>query len=227
MKNTNQMAQTVQAPAPVKIFVHGALTCIDFVHPATGLGMYGGQSLEELQAKYPGAVIADLKEWEAAKETALTTEPKPIDEERFMEMLEALPPQNWQQNPGCNSFEMSEHYSGRITSIFARVDGKFWEFQGIAGTPQGDIVRLCSRARLFAGNYPEGIVYADKRREKSGDYARLGFLSYRTLKLDLKTDCPRGLRALVVADAAAIQARRGEFYRISSCGQGVTLGGAQ
>ena len=79
--------------------------------------------------------------------------------------------------------------------------------------------------RLFAGVYPCGVVYADKQREKGGDYARCAFLSYSSLQLQIERDCPAVLRDEIIKDAAAIQARRGERFSISSCGQSVVLGG--
>ena len=79
--------------------------------------------------------------------------------------------------------------------------------------------------RLFVGVFPAGISYADRSREKHGDYARCAFLSFRTLELELESDCPQALRALIVKDAARIQARRGQQYEVSACGQTVRLGG--
>lgn len=80
--------------------------------------------------------------------------------------------------------------------------------------------------RIFRGNYPCGIVYADRKREKHGDYARLAFLPYNTLQLEFADDCPPELRKQIEAEAAAIQSRRGEQFQISTAGQTVTLGGA-
>lgn len=79
--------------------------------------------------------------------------------------------------------------------------------------------------RLFAGVYPCGIVYADRFVEEHGDYKRLAFLSYRTLELqwDAKS-VPVDLRLQIEADAATIQAQRGQQYQISTCGQTVMLG---
>jgi hypothetical protein len=42
--------------------------------------------------------------------------------------------------------------------------------------------------------------------------------------LDLKPGCPAELAELIQADAAKMQAMRGQFFPISACGQGVTLG---
>lgn len=81
--------------------------------------------------------------------------------------------------------------------------------------------------RLFVGNYPEGIVYADRGHEVGGDYATIAFLSYRTLVLAWRAEAqrtPPELLRQVEGHAAGIQARRGEQYIISTVGQYVTLG---
>ena len=77
---------------------------------------------------------------------------------------------------------------------------------------------------LFIGIYPAGIVYADCRREEHGDYRRVGFLSYRTLKLDLVKDCPVELTRRIKRHAAGVQARKGEKFQTSASGQYVILG---
>jgi len=78
--------------------------------------------------------------------------------------------------------------------------------------------------RLFVGVFPAGLSYADRSRDVRGDYARLAFLPYATLVLNIETDCPPDLREEIVAHAATIQARRGEEFQISTCGQTVLLG---
>lgn len=78
--------------------------------------------------------------------------------------------------------------------------------------------------RLFIGVFPGGIVYADRHREKNRDYARLAFLAYDDLTLKFEPDCPAVLKARITADAAVLQARRGELYETSTTGQTVLLG---
>ena len=80
--------------------------------------------------------------------------------------------------------------------------------------------------RLFVGVYPAGIVYADRQREKAGDYARCAFLGFADLVLTIEPDCPDALRLQITEDAAAIQRRRGEAFQVSTAGQTVTLGHA-
>ena len=78
--------------------------------------------------------------------------------------------------------------------------------------------------RLFCGSFPEGVGYADRYRERGGDYMRLGFLSYSTLELDLEKDCPADLAEQIKRDAARLQARAGEHHVVSGSGQTRLLG---
>ncbi len=81
-------------------------------------------------------------------------------------------------------------------------------------------------SRLFAGVTPTGIAYADKQRERDGDYLKVAFLPFQSLRLQWSPgNHPPELRELVQADADAIIARRGQPYEVSSSGQTVILGG--
>lgn len=76
---------------------------------------------------------------------------------------------------------------------------------------------------LFAGIYPAGIVYADRRKTEHGDYRKAAFLAFSNLALTWYR-CPDDLRKLVQADAEALQAKQGEEYQTSTSGHTVTLG---
>jgi hypothetical protein len=78
--------------------------------------------------------------------------------------------------------------------------------------------------RIFPGVFPGGISYADRAIQQHGDYKRLAFLPFGSLKLAIERDCPAHLRQQIEADAATIQSRRGERFQISTCGQTVRLG---
>ena len=77
-------------------------------------------------------------------------------------------------------------------------------------------------ARLFIGSYPAGIVYADRTRNKGGDYARAAFLPYDTLKLDIEADCPADLAERIQKHACGY--KQGDGYKIATCGPEITLG---
>ena len=79
--------------------------------------------------------------------------------------------------------------------------------------------------QLFIGVFPCGISYADPHHEEHGDFKSLAFLPYSSLVLEFRKDCPAELRSEIIARAAAVQARKGEQYQISGCGQNVLLGG--
>lgn len=77
---------------------------------------------------------------------------------------------------------------------------------------------------IFCGIFSTGVVWADRTRERDGDYVRLAFLPFDTLELNLAPDCPEGWVAEIKAVAARVQARRGQDYQISTSGQTVRLG---
>jgi hypothetical protein len=87
-----------------------------------------------------------------------------------------------------------------------------------------DVDRTQSDERVFVGIFPTGVSYADRKRQVAGDYARLAFLSFDTLELTFQPDCPQQLRQEIIDDAATIQARKGEQFETSACGQTVLLG---
>lgn len=91
------------------------------------------ETLEQVKARHPDAELVNVDEWIRRKEIALCTEPVEITPERFDEMLNVLPPQRWVTGNDCESFEMCEHTSGRVTTVFVRNGQKYFEFQAVAG----------------------------------------------------------------------------------------------
>jgi len=74
------------------------------------------------------------------------TAPKEITQERFHEMLEVLPPIGWASKDGNTSFKISETWNGILTSIYAFVDGKYWEMIDNINTPHDAIVKAVKGA---------------------------------------------------------------------------------
>ena len=79
--------------------------------------------------------------------------------------------------------------------------------------------------RLFIACHSTGLAYCDRECEANGDYARVAFLSFQTLVLDVD-DPLSPLLPEILADVDAIRARAGQSYQISASGQTVILGGA-
>jgi hypothetical protein len=80
------------------------------------------------------------------------------------------------------------------------------------------------RQRIFCGSYPCGLVFADRTIERDGDYKRLAFLPYDTLEIEFEKDCPGKLADEIVAWVKKMNLKKGDEYRISTCGQTITLG---
>jgi hypothetical protein len=73
--------------------VPGQHTIIDTVRPDGRSAIYN-ETLDEVRARYPGAVLISVADWQAAR-TAEQDEPvkwEPIEEDRYWYFLEALPP---------------------------------------------------------------------------------------------------------------------------------------
>lgn len=77
---------------------------------------------------------------------------------------------------------------------------------------------------LFVGVFPTGWGFADRRKERGGDWKRVAFLSFRTLKLELERDCPKDLLPLVTKFANEMEGRRGTLYRPATHGNPIVLG---
>jgi len=142
--------------------VPGDLSIIDTVNPETQRSDIYGHTLEQIQERHPGAIIGDLAEWAKRHEESFLTEPVEIDEKKFDEMLNVLPPKRWvtegdvawirrgnisrRRTSGDyrSSFEMIEHQSGRVTSFFITIGDRYFTYDGIAGTPHAEKVKRCA-----------------------------------------------------------------------------------
>ena len=81
--------------------VPGAGNCIDTVAPGPcQLGAYSGETLEEIQQRYPGAVMVSMAAWLEEKAKAQNTPViwEAATEEAYMYGLEVLPPIGWEGN---------------------------------------------------------------------------------------------------------------------------------
>lgn len=55
-----------------------------------------------------------------------------IDSEKFQDMLECLPPENWHNLGHLEYFQMCEYWSGSITDYYARVGQRYFTFRDTA-----------------------------------------------------------------------------------------------
>lgn len=113
------------------------------------LGRFSGESCAQLAARYRCEIV-EMK-WEDLinqQESALRTEPKEITQEQWTEALEVLPPMNWGRWLGVESFCMSEFYSGNMTNIYAKCNGRYWSFMDSADIGGEAIARKVAGAAL-------------------------------------------------------------------------------
>lgn len=89
--------------------------------------------------------------------------------------------------------------------------------------PEADVKK--AKDRLFIGVFPCGLSYSDRDVEENGDYKRLGFLSYGTLKLEMEANVPPQLARLILESARRMQKQMGHLFRTSATGSEVILGG--
>lgn len=116
---------------------------IDIVHPVTGLGAYGGKTAEELAAQYGPITVMTFEQYDVIHSQEWRQGPQPTTEEDFTHALEVLPPEDWVQDSAGNTFKMSEHWSGNMTSIYARVNGQYYHLIDNAYLPHSEIVAMC------------------------------------------------------------------------------------
>ena len=97
-----------------------------------GKGLYSGETIEEIRQRYPKIELRDFDEVIEQQEAHLRTSPEMISEDQFNDALEMLPPDNWVRTPAGESFAFAERYSGRMTTIYARLGRTYWRFIDVA-----------------------------------------------------------------------------------------------
>lgn len=78
--------------------------------------------------------------------------------------------------------------------------------------------------RLFIGVYPGGMVYADRHKERDGDYARVAFLPWDTLEVEVDKRADPELVRQALAHATLLARKSGQAFAIDASGHHVLLG---
>ena len=106
----------------------------------TGVGHYSGRTLDEIAAEYSGVEVLPIDEAVARLERKYISAPILIDADAYRQGLNEMAPKHWQAGEDSESFQMSEHLSGRVTGVFVRVGEHFLNWNDIAGTAHADLV---------------------------------------------------------------------------------------
>lgn len=93
-------------------------------------GRYSKQTLEQLQAEYPDIELMSIDEAVQIMDDANRTPATKTTNEQYWYALEVLPPQNWKHFPNGEGdyFQMSEYWSGDITTYYANYKGEYYTF---------------------------------------------------------------------------------------------------
>lgn len=129
----------------IRVFWDGR-QAVDLVHEATGNGLYSHLSPAELAEQYGPVEILTTLEAELRTEQAAITKPEPTTAEDWMDKLEVLPPKHWRREAGAESFQLIEHYTGRVTLTLLRIGSRYWRWYDIAGLPMADLVAKVRQA---------------------------------------------------------------------------------
>ena len=108
-----------------------------------GTSQICGHSLAQVSERYPNVIILTTEEFQLLQEATCCTDPVEIAEEKFIEMLEVLPPMNWRGGGYSESFMMSEFMTGRITGIYCRIGGRYYSFLGVCTLTHDEIIAKC------------------------------------------------------------------------------------
>lgn len=104
------------------------------------VGRYSCQTIDQVRVRHPGVQIGELDTIVAETEAMMITTPVEIDEEAFDYALEVLPPRDYATFGACTSFKMCEHLTGRITAVYAQVDGSYYAFNDVYTITHAQIV---------------------------------------------------------------------------------------
>lgn len=126
-------------------FSPSKVSIIDLID-SDGLTSVMRQTAAQVRERYPDAVEKDFDEAYGLFLAASITPPERITEERFLDMLNVLPPVRWVATPSFEHFELSEHINGPIVAYFVRAASDYWQFQDKAGMSTAQIVERITAA---------------------------------------------------------------------------------
>lgn len=106
-----------------------------------------GLTLEQIKAKYPGAILITCQQAQNAIESLCKTVPRPIDDVDFEYAQTALANYGHCQSGDTESFMLTEHKSGRVTAIYARIGAHCWTFNDVCDLSHAAIVERVLNAQ--------------------------------------------------------------------------------
>jgi len=131
-------------------YVPGNRSIIDTIAAGTEQAYIGGETLEQIRQRYPGVEIWTLDDAVASIQkityATMISLPTPITAEKYMEMLCCMPPLNWRNYGGGESFMLCEAETLDLHSIYCCIDGEYFQMVNSRFIKQGEIIALCRAA---------------------------------------------------------------------------------
>jgi len=128
-------------------YVPGDTRIVDMARN-TGRSLYQHETLEEIRTRYPGAELMPFEDAceqidKARHASYKVGQAQEITEERFIEMLEVLPPKQWKRAGHTESFKMAELLDGDITGCYARIGNRYFQVNGSISATHDWIIAAC------------------------------------------------------------------------------------
>lgn len=110
--------------------------------------MFSGKTVEEIQQDSGETLevmpfMQALELTNAASRARYCRGPERISQERYEDMLNVLPPENWQRGVGYSCFRLSERLDGAIASFFVRIGDSYYQINEDEDANPGDLFRAC------------------------------------------------------------------------------------
>ncbi len=87
-------------------------------------------------------------------ETTFKSGPFEIDEAKYREMLEVLPPHDWRHTADAESFKLIERTAGSITGIYVRIGDRYFHLSDSIFMKHEAIIACVRGSEAFAAPAP-------------------------------------------------------------------------
>lgn len=104
------------------------------------VGRFSGKRLDAIREKYPTAQLGSMDDIIEIKEAMARTAPMPISADDFEAARCTVPPEDEQEDERGNTFKSSEHLSGSMTAIYARVGDAYFTFTDVCTLTHSEIL---------------------------------------------------------------------------------------
>ncbi|EOC0003169.1 DUF1419 domain-containing protein [Cronobacter sakazakii] len=115
------------------------------------VAMKSGYNVEQMKTFLPDVELVTADEALEMQNARYRAGWKEVSEERYIDQLEVLPPMDWCRSVTGESFKSSEMYAFDVTSIFARVKGRFFECKDLCTMTHDEVMASVENA-FFARN---------------------------------------------------------------------------